>query len=214
MIVLLGAPKGVAAAAVAGSLFVLGIDTDDFVQPGAQIAAAPQDASQPLLGLPAGRRAADHDGDFHFGQIDAFVQDLVGDQRRVAAVRQALQDVEAFVLAAVIQQAGDQEPPRHLARHGVRTGEHQTRLAHVQAEQVLQDAQLFLRAVLDRLTCPVGFHRGTSCGSRPGLGAHVLPVEGRILAPPLVHVAADLVGVLVVTSLLVGQQVHRDAHTS
>src|ERR1700756_5357713 len=92
------------------TVYFLGRRTDDFVKNGLGISRLAEHPAQPLLGLARGSGAADHYRHLDFRNIHAFIQDTVGDQGGIDAVAQTFQDLQAFLLAAVVEQARNQEP--------------------------------------------------------------------------------------------------------
>src|SRR5208282_4668767 len=151
------------------------VRADDLVEDSAGVARLAQNAAEALLGLPRRRHAADDHRDLDFRDIDALVQDLVGDQGGVDAVAQPVQDIESFLLAAVVEQARDEETPGYFAGHGVGPGEDEGRAAGVQAEEVFEHPQLLQGAVLDRLLGVVGAEGPPGGRVLAALAADVFP---------------------------------------
>jgi hypothetical protein len=63
---------------------------DDFIEHGAMRAAPTQNSPQALFGLLDGSEPADHDRNFNSWYVDAFVEHLVGNDRREDAVSKPL----------------------------------------------------------------------------------------------------------------------------
>ena len=125
---------------------------------------------------------------------------------------QTAEHVQPLLFPAVVQQAGDEEPPRNVAGHGVAAGEDQARLVGVQAKEVLQHAELLLRPVLDRLLGKIGPQHAAGLGrERPSPGKG-LPTGMRIGLAALDHVGPHLPRELVVTDLLLGRKVDGNPH--
>ena len=83
------------------SLFI-GVRAHDFVERGSSIAGTAQDATEALFGLSGGSRASNDNSDFDVWYIYAFIQHLVGNQRRIDAGTKAFQNFEPFAFATMI----------------------------------------------------------------------------------------------------------------
>src|SRR5438309_2350598 len=99
----------IAVPSLARAVFFPGVGAHNFVKRGPGVAGLPQYAPQALLGLLGGTGAAQDDGHLDFRQIDALIEDLVGDQGGIAAVGQSLQDLRPLLLLAMAEQAGDEK---------------------------------------------------------------------------------------------------------
>jgi hypothetical protein len=136
-----------------------------------------------LFGLSSGGLASDDDGDFGLGDIDAFIEDAVGDQHGKSPFGETGQDGEPFFLAGVGQDGGDQKAERDFDRHGVGAGEDQDGLSHVESKDIFEDAEFFGGAVFDGLFEVVGFQGLAGLGILAGFIAEVFPgVAGLFLA--------------------------------
>jgi hypothetical protein len=128
--------------------------------------------------------AADHHAQLDVRQVDALVEDAVGDHCAVGPRLQAVHDVGPLLLHTVAENARDQEPPGDLARHLVRAGEDDGLLAGVQPEDVLDHPQLLRRPVLYGLLGVAGPLDAAGLGVGAGLRAKVAPAVAGLLCAP------------------------------
>jgi hypothetical protein len=181
----------IVAPSVAGLLDFFGFGRDDLVENGASIPAFSQDPTEPLLGLPSRAFASEDHGDFDFGQVDPFIEYLVGYQGWIDSVAKPFEIVESLGFSAMAQQTRDKKSQRYFASHGVRTGEDDHRLAQMKPKQIFEHLELFVGPILNGFLLSIQSHDAGSFAPFGRLIAQVFPFKQGVLLPAFVDVTCN-----------------------
>jgi hypothetical protein len=80
-----------------------GLGSDDLVEYRASLTAFSQDPTEPLLGLPGRTLAPKDHRNLDLGQVDPFIENLVGHQGRIDPVAKPFEIIEPLGFSAVAQ---------------------------------------------------------------------------------------------------------------